>query len=261
MRPVLKYPGAKNRLTPWIIDYIPEHKVYVEPFAGSLAVLFAKERSHIETVNDINQDIVNFFRILRDQPEELKGLLQYTPYSRKEYELAYEPAEDPMERARRFAVKCWMSFAAGNRYKNGFKNGQQGSAPNPARAWAMLPETSEEAAKRLAGVQIECLPALELVQRYHSEDVFLYLDPPYLSDARNHNLYQYEMMKADHEELLQVIQHHPGKILISGYENNLYDEELKGWEKVQKQTTAENGASRTETLWMNYEIGQLRLDL
>lgn len=94
MRPVLKYPGAKNRLTPWIIDYIPEHKVYVEPFAGSLAVLFAKERSHIETVNDINQDVVNFFRILRDQPEELKRLLQYTPYSRKEYELAYEPAED-----------------------------------------------------------------------------------------------------------------------------------------------------------------------
>lgn len=105
---VLKYPGAKNRLAPWIVQYIPKHKVYLEPFAGSLAVLFHKPRCHIETVNDINEEVINFFRILRDFPEELERLLKCTPYSRTEYQRAFELTDDPMEKARRFCIRCWM---------------------------------------------------------------------------------------------------------------------------------------------------------
>ncbi len=151
MKSVLKYPGAKNRLASWICEYIPKHDVYLEPFGGSLAVLFNKQRSHIETVNDIDEEIVNFFRILRDRGEELERAIEFTPFSRSEYKASYESSEDELERARRFAVKCWMGFGCGNLYQNGFKSGQQTKSPNPARAWSELPETIRLAVERLKG--------------------------------------------------------------------------------------------------------------
>ena len=98
MKSVLKYPGAKNRLAPWICEYIPEHDVYLEPFAGSLAILFNKKRSHIETVNDMDEEIVNFFRILRDRSDELERAIEFTPYSRSEYRAAYKSSLDDLER-------------------------------------------------------------------------------------------------------------------------------------------------------------------
>ncbi len=261
MKSVLKYPGAKNRLAPWICSYIPEHKVYLEPFAGSLAVLFNKPKVHIETVNDMHDEVVNYFRMLRDSKEELQRLIKLTPYSRSEYEKAYEDTNDNIERARRFCVRCWMGFGSANLYKNGFKSGQQTHSPNPAKAWAELPETMELAAERLKGVQIEKLPATELIKRYDTQDVFIYADPPYLHGTRKNYLYKYEMSDKEHKELLQILVAHPGKVLLSGYDNNLYNNMLVGWKKVQKKTRAENGLARTETLWMNYELGQMELQL
>ena len=125
MKAVLKYPGAKNRIADWICSYIPEHKVYLEPYAGSLAVLFNKKPCHIETVNDLHGEVVNYFRILRDQPDKLSRLIELTPYSRAEYEKAYEQTDNEIERARRFCIRCWMGFGCSNIYKNGFKSGQQ----------------------------------------------------------------------------------------------------------------------------------------
>jgi len=259
MGAILKYPGAKNRLADWICSYIPKHDVYLEPFAGSLAVLFAKQRCHIETVNDLDGEIVNFFLVVRDYPEELKRKIELTPWSREEYINAYMPAEDIVERARRFCVRCWMGFGCGNLYQNGFKSGQQSHSPNPAAAWALLPETIELARKRLAGVQIENLPAVELLKRYDTEDVFAYLDPPYLRGIRKGHLYQYEMSDTGHEELLYIAVGHKGKIMISGYDSDMYNDILKGWNKVEKSTCAEGGLKRTEVLWMNYEIGQISM--
>lgn len=254
MKSVLKYPGAKNRLAPWICEYIPKHDVYLEPFAGSLAVLFNKQRSHIETVNDLDEEIVNFFRILRNRGEELEQLISLTPFSRREYESAYEFCGDELERARRFAVKCWMGFGCGNRYRNGFKSGQQTHSPNPAKAWSELPGTMKLATERLKGVQIENLPATELIKRYDTKDVFIYADPPYLNGTRKNYLYNYEMSDEDHVELLDLLVEHSGKILLSGYDNDLYNNALHGWNKVQKNTRAECGIKRTETLWMNYNV-------
>lgn len=263
MKSVLKYPGAKNRLASWICEYIPKHDVYMEPFAGSLAVLFNKQQSHIETVNDIDGEIVNFFRILRDRSEELERLIEFTSFSRLEYKAAYEFSEDDLERARRFAVRCWMGFGCGNLYQNGFKSGQQTNSPNPARAWSQLPETLRLAAERLKMVQIENLPAIELIKRYDTEDVFIYADPPYLHGVRKNYLYKYEMQDSEHEELLKVLFKHPGKILLSGYDNDMYNDMLPDWHKVQKHTRVEGGRARTETLWMNYEMeyGQISLIL
>lgn len=226
----------------------------IEPFAGSLAVLFNKQRSHIETVNDIDEEIVNFFRVLRDRSKELERVIEFTPFSRSEYKAAYELSEDELERARRFAVRCWMGFGCGNLYQNGFKSGQQTNSPNPAKAWGELPETLKMATERLKGVQIECLPAIELIKRYNTEDVFIYSDPPYLHETRKKYLYKYEMQDSEHEELLKAMVEHPGKILLSGYDNDMYNDILSGWHKVQKKTNAECGYSRMETLWMNYKI-------
>lgn len=259
LRSVLKYPGAKNRLAPWICEYIPEHKVYLEPYAGSLAVLFNKKRSHIETVNDLHEEVVNYFRVIRDNAEELKKLIELTPYSRNEYEKAYEKADNDIERARRFCVRCWMGFGCANLYKNGFKSGQQANSPNPAKSWSQLPEVMVNASERLKGVQIECLPALELIKRYSTQDVFMYIDPPYLHETRKKYLYKYEMEDYEHEELLKMLIKHPGKILLSGYESEMYNEYLAGWHKSHKSTRAESGLARIETLWMNYEIGQLEM--
>lgn len=261
MKSVLKYPGAKNRLAPWICEYIPEHDVYLEPFAGSLAVLFNKPRCHIETVNDLSGEVVNFFRMLRDRGDELKEKIWMTPYSREEYILAYRETTDELERARRWAVKCWMGFGCGNLYQNGFKSGQQRKSPNPARAWEELPATMEMAIDRLKGVQIENLPAVNLIKRYDTPDVFIYADPPYLHGTRKNYLYAHEMSDEEHEELLETLLNHPGKVLLSGYDSDLYNNMLGGWNKVQKNTRAEGGRKRTETLWMNYDIEEKQMSL
>lgn len=257
MRQVLKYPGAKSRISDWIISNMPNHKVYLEPFAGSLAVLLNKPRCHIETVNDLHGEVVNFFKILRDNPEELQMKIKLTPYSREEYDLAYQELENDIERARRFCVRCWQGFGCANLYHNGFKSGQQSNSPNPARAWAELPVIMLQAAERLKGVQIENLPAIEIIRRYNTEDVFIYADPPYLRETRKRYLYKHEMTDQEHVDLLSVLINHPGKIMISGYENDLYNKVLKGWRKVSKETLAEGGLKRVETLWMNYEDPQM----
>lgn len=261
MKAVLKYSGAKNRIASWICGYIPRHDVYLEPYAGSLAVFFNKERCHIETVNDLHGEMVNYFRVLRDNGEELQRLIELTPYSREEYEKAYEMSGNETERARRFCIRCWMGIGCANLYKNGFKNGQQSNSPNPAKAWARFPEVMKAAAKRLEGVQIECLPALELISRYDTEDVFMYIDPPYPHATRKNYLYKYEMEDCEHEDLLKTLVKHPGKVLLSGYENEMYTEYLSGWKKAHKKTRAECGVTRVETLWMNYDADQGQLSL
>lgn len=260
MNTVLKYPGAKNRLANWICSFIPEHEVYCEPFFGGGAVFFNKPRCHIETINDLHGEVVNYFKVLRDNGQELLELIDITPYSREEYDKSYELVESDsdLERARKFCVRCWQGFGCANLYHNGFKSGQQKKSPNPAKSWDKLPGTLFEAKERLKGVQIECLEAMELLKRYNTEDVFIYLDPPYLLDTRKGYLYKHEMSREQHIDLLEMIKNHPSKIMVSGYDNDLYNEYLVGWNKEQKKTNAEQGIERVETLWMNYDI-QMKL--
>lgn len=260
IKAILKYPGAKNRLADWICSYMPkQHKVYLELFAGSCAVLLHKERSHIETINDLDGEVVNFFRVLRNNPEELAWQILFTPYARDEYANAYMDGDGDVERARRFCVKCWQGFGCGNLYRNGFKSGQQSNSPNPARAWSELPENILLMSERFKGVQIENLPAVELLSRYDTEDVFIYADPPYPHETRKPHLYKHEMDNAEHEVLLKALINHPGKIMLSSYPNEMYDDILSGWRRVLKDTNAERGLKRTEVLYMNYSDEQISL--
>ncbi len=253
MNCVLKYPGAKNRIAPWIIENLPQHKIYVEPFFGSGAVFFKKELVYNNIINDVDEDIYNFFEVLRNDGMRLIEKIGMTPYSRLEYELTYSgDTECSIEKARRFAVKCWQGFGCGNKYKNGYRRGIGTTSPNPAKAWAELPVTLQMAIEKLKHAQIEHKNAVDLIADMKSTEALIYIDPPYILSTRKKNLYNHEMSDKEHEELLDVIIQSPCKIAISGYENDLYNTRLADWNKKHKKTLAECTIERTETLWMNY---------
>ena len=180
-------------------------------------------------------------------------LLELTPYSREEYNSSFDPTDDPIERARRFAVRCWQGFGSSNKYKNGFRSGIEKSSPFPPKYWNQIPEVLREASERLKNAQIENQDAMRLIERYDKEEVFIYADPPYLLDTRKGYLYEHEMTDEQHIELLKKLLRFRGKVMISGYDNELYNQILVGWNKAQTNAIAECSVKRTETIWMNYE--------
>ena len=272
MRAVFRYPGSKWGLVGWIIAHFPleyEKMVYLEPFAGSGAVFFNKNPGAVETVNDLDSDIVNLFRVLRDRPDELKRALELTPYSREEYDLAFEPTEDPLEKARRYMVKTTQAIGAKLNSKCGWRNHKQMKIGGTACKWNGITETIDEAAARLKGsttnlVQIEHMDALRLIERYNTPDALIYIDPPYVRSSRKSGaLYRFEMDDRQHVQLLEIITKSRAKIILSGYQNELYDRYLKGWktDSTMSQTTSTEMA--LETIWMNYTppYEQLRMQM
>jgi DNA adenine methylase len=260
MRQILKYPGSKWNIASQLAELIPEHHSYVEPYAGSMALLFSKPPSDIETVNDLDSDVTNLFRCIQKDSERLARLVMTTPFSREEYDRQFEIPEgaaiiDSYERAAWFLVRCWQGHGfRTNGYKVGWKNDVQGRERMYALwNWYRLPEWIIEITERLRTVQIENRPALEVIKRFNYENVFMYLDPPYLLGTRTAKQYAYEMTDADHEELLKTILQSRAKIMISGYESEMYNDYLQDWNKQQFRSCSEYGDSRTETIWMNYK--------
>ena len=259
MNAVLKYPGAKWSLAEWIISHFPPHHSYLEPFFGSGAVLFNKPRSNIETVNDLDGDVVNLFECIRRDPEKLGRMVYYTPYSRQEFERAYFPdhQEDPFDRALRFFVRCNQGYGLRtNETRVGWKNDIAArERAYAAKYWEELPEKIIEAAERLRGVQIENRPAEELIARFNEPDVLIYCDPPYVLSSRKSGRRQYahEMTDQDHEKLLAALKDHRGPVLISGYPSSLYDWELRDWNRETVTGRDQLGQRRQEILWMNFE--------
>lgn len=253
LRTIIKYPGAKWRIADWIIGHMPEHKSYLEPYFGSGAVFFRKPASRIETVNDLDSNVVNLFRCVRDNPGRLAALIAATPYSRQEYYSAFTAAtEDPFERARLYLLQCWQGHGFRTYCRSGWKNDVDGREYAYAvRYWNQLPEWIVQIVDRLKQAQIECMPAIDLIRRFNRPDVLIYADPPYLLSTRKmKKQYAYEMSEADHIELLETLIQHKGPVLISGYDNDLYDSFLQNWDKFQIETTAEKGLHRIETLWV-----------
>lgn len=257
MKNVLKYPGSKTRIAKWICKFIPEHEVYLEPFFGGGAVFFNKPPARIETINDLSAEVYNYFKVLREKPDKLIHLIRLTPYGRKEYDTCFENSADEVERARRFAVRCCQGFGCSNKYKNGFRSSIGKYSPRTTTFWNNFPETLKLASKRLLEAQIENQEAVKLIERYNKEEVFIYADPPYPHNTRKNYLYEHEMKDDEHIKLLETLKSHKGKVLISSYENSLYDEILNGWNKEFKNTTAEGSVKRKECLYMNYEIESL----
>lgn len=255
MNAILKYPGAKWRIAKWIIEHIPEHHSYVEPYFGSGAVFFNKSTSNIETINDLDEDIINFFRVIRDSPDELAYKIQMMPYSRAEYERSWSCSEQKssIEKALAFCVKINMSHGYKCNAKNGWKNDVQGRERAYAvQVWNKLPEVIVQAAKRLKEAQIEQRSALDVINRFNNPKCLIYCDPPYLLNTRSGKQYNIEMTDKDHEDLLYVLLNSKSKIMISGYESDLYNRLLKQWRRIEKENMTQSLRKRKEILWMNF---------
>ena len=261
MKAVIKYPGSKWSIANWIISYFPKHHSYLEPFFGSGAVLFNKPKSNIETVNDLDGNVVNLFEWIKKDQERLAHEIYFTPYARQVYENAFASVpEDSFGKAVNFYIRLNMGHGfRTNGEKVGWKNDVQGrERAYASQDWCNLPDKIIQAAERLRGVQIENKPAVELIKRFNFPNVLIYLDPPYVLNTRHGKQYRYEMNDVGHEELITVSKNHKGPVLISGYESELYNELLKDWHREETTCYSQIGSKRKEILWMNFEpSGQL----
>lgn len=256
-RPVLRYHGGKWLLAPWIIGHFPDHKIYTEAFGGAASVLLRKQRSYSEIYNDLDGEIVNLFRVLRNpsQARELVRLVTLTPYAREEFEESYLLDGDPIEQARRTLVRAYMGFGAfaacGNR--SGFRTGMRKSGTSADHDWMHYPKHLEAAIERLRGVTIESRPAIELLQFYDDPRTLHYVDPPYPEAQRgNYGAYRHEMSDDDHRALASVLHSLQGMVIVSGYACDLYDVELyPDWQRVTRSTHADGARDRIEVLWIS----------
>lgn len=263
-RPILRWHGGKWLLALWIIANFPPHRVYVEPFGGAWSVGFRKARAAAEVWNDLDGELVNLFRVLRDQVQaaQLVAALRLTPFARAEFFAAYEPSADPVERARRLIVRSFMghgSDSASGQYRTGFRANSNRSGSTPAVDWTNLPDSLDLAVARLRGVIIESRPALQVMATHDSSETLHYVDPPYLHETRarahrrtdNGGVYRHELSDQDHLELLSFLRGLQGMVVLSGYPSAIYDEALPGWTRIDRAALADGALPRTESIWLN----------
>lgn len=263
-RPVLRYHGSKWRIAPWIINYFPPHDCYVEPYCGGASVLMRKARAWIEVVNDLSEDVVNFFRVIREQPEDLVRLIEFTPYSKREWEIALEPHLDPVESARRFYVRSWLSIAGPTaQWRTGWRRQKIFTRENgrrrmtPAAVTFMQVDHLYEVANRLRGVQIECDEALDVITRYDAPATLFYIDPPYPASTRGRwykAAYEYEMTDDQHGVLARALQDLQGMAVVSGYQCALYDQLYSDWVRVEKRVRTQKSSTAMESLWLSPQL-------
>lgn len=252
MKSLLKYPGSKWKISEWILCHFPKHKVYLEPYFGSGACFFNKQPAYIETVNDLDGDIVNLFRVCRESPADLARLISLTPFSREEFADCYDRSDDPIEQARRTLVRYHQSFGSTNSSKNSWRNVQTYGGPRCATMWNDLPDTVQSVAARLKEAQIENTDAITLIERYNHPQTLIYIDPPYLTELRKPYMYKHEMTDNDHVKLLETIRKSKSMVILSGYDNELYNEALSDWYSDTYTSQAQTGQLRTEKIWMNF---------
>lgn len=276
------YYGGKLSHLSRLLPLLPKCHTYVEPFGGSAAVLLNREPSPVEVYNDLDGGVVNFFRVLRERPDELVSALELTPYSRAEFaEACLDLGGDELERARRFFVRIaqsrankplttggeWSysvgrSAAGASDWKYCISHNKRAMA-GAVSAWLTNVDGLSEVTARLRTVQIECLEALDCIRRYDHAGALIYADPPYLPDTRGDGAcYQHEMSKADHVELALELRSCAGQVAVSGYDHPLYETLYAGWFKTTWGARATTNhetvkGSRTEVLWTNYDPAEV----
>jgi len=263
--PVIRYHGGKFRLASWVMKHFPPHRIYVEPFGGAAGVLMQKPRAYSEVYNDLDDEMANLFRVMQDAGprRQLVELLAFTPYARTEFERAWQPAEDPVERARRLVIRAQMGFGSAGATKGttGFRIDTKREYETAQHVWAQYPANLAAVGMRLTGVLIENRPAIEILSGHDTPDTLFYVDPPYVHQTRcrisgkgSARGYRHEMDEADHRELLEALQAVRGMVVLSGYPHPIYDDTLQGWERrtTKARISAGRGtATRDEVLWLN----------
>lgn len=263
-RPVLRYPGGKFTIARWVISHFPAHDTYVELFGGAASVLLQKPRSSGEVYNDLCGDVVGVFRVLRDreQAAELIRRLELTPFAYDEYKRAFDPTDDPVERARRIIFRSFAGIGSDSvhRPNAGFrclKNKQSGVTA--ANEWSRYPVEVSRFVERLRAVTIEQRDALRLLDVYDREKTLFYADPPYLMTTRSSSsvLYSHEYTEDDHIQLAESLHGIRGMAIVSGYASELYDDLYGDWKRVERKAKAQNGLPRIECLWLSPNIKTL----
>ncbi|WP_405184230.1 DNA adenine methylase [Streptomyces albidoflavus] len=264
MKSPVPYFGSKQRIAPWIVSLLPDHAHYVEPFAGGLSVLLAKQPSAMETVNDLDGELMTFWRVLRDRPTDLIRACALTPHSRSELAAAHKPVDpgDDLETARRI----WCRLAqgrSGTLRQTGWRHyidpaGSSTGMPGYMDAYV---DRLAASAERLHHVSLEALPALDVITKYGgADDVLLYVDPPYLGTTRPWSNYRIEMSGAgEHRALAAALTDCRAAVVLSGYDSPLYAELYDGWRRYERTTMTGNAKAakaRVEVLWSNRALGE-----
>lgn len=266
-RPVLRWHGGKWKLAPWIIGHFPPHTTYIEPFGGAASVLLRKDRSDIEIYNDLDDELINLFRVLQDEAAaaRLVRAVDLTPFARAEFELSYDMAHEPVERARRFVARSFMGFgsnactaSARGSNSTGFRARSQHPRKQPAYEWTSYPAALQAIIARMKGVVVERMDAVTLIEDRDGAGVLFYVDPPYLPETRELGSkrarlgrYTHEMDAPGHDALLRCLADCRGMVVLSGYPAPKYDDALPGWRRVDTETHADGARDRTEVLWIN----------
>lgn len=259
-------------LAEWIISYFPQHRVYVEPYGGAASVLLRKARSYAEVYNDLDGEVVNVFRVVRDRGEELKRVLSVTPFAREEFGLSWYGSDDPLEQARRTIIRSFMGFASaavtlgrhvdksrGGKPGTGFRSNSNRSGTTPAHDWNNFADALEFHIERLRGVVIEKRDALEVMEAHDGPKTLHYVDPPYVHTTRDSGIdYAFEMDDDKHRELAKKLWGLKGMVIISGYQCDLYEEIYTGWNVVERDALADGALKRKEFLWFNKAAWEFR---
>lgn len=262
IRPIVKYHGGKGRLFKWILEYISDHKVYCEPFGGAASVLLNKVRSDVEVYNDLEPSIVNLFLVARDQPEELLKILKSVEYCKSTY-LSYRDLYfseefkglDPLNQAATTYIARRMS-RGGLCGTFSWSSRIYSTGPAEIHCWNSSLQNLERLSERLAGVEILNEDAMKVMERYDGPYTLFYLDPPYLHSTRvSTGVYQCEMNESDHKQLAEFCHKLTGKVILSGYPSELYDELYDGWEVCNKYAANHSSHKKVksrmkETLWL-----------
>ena len=258
--------GGKFSHLDWLLPLLPKTEHFCEPFGGSAAVLINRTPSPVETYNDLDGEVVLFFKVLREQPDKLIRSIGLTPFSRKEFEYAIEHEDDDklpeIERARLFFVRARQvrtglaQKATSGRWANCKLTSRAGMAGAVSR-WLGSVEGLSEIVGRLLRVQMENAPAVDVIKRYDSPQTLFYCDPPYTHDARGDiNAYKFEMTSDEHHALAEVLRSIKGMAAVSGYDSPLMRELYNGWHRIAGPVKSANSVRqpRQEILWVNYDI-------
>ncbi|MFJ7437786.1 DNA adenine methylase [Methylorubrum thiocyanatum] len=261
-RPMVRWLGGKWLMGPWIIEHLPPHECYVEPFGGSASVLMRKARAPVEVLGDLDDELLTLYRVVRDPvlAGRLYLAVTYTPFSDAEYRLAMRrlpPDADPVERARRLVARHAMQVSPDVRQSatagSGFRRYSGSSRRIAAMDWARFPDALADLTARLQGVIVERAPAVETLRRHDRPGMLAYVDPPYVHSTRQEvrKGYAHEMSDRDHEELLDCLLGLEGMAVVSGYASPLYDKALAGWRRVTRVVSDQARQRREEVLWIS----------
>lgn len=253
--------GGKSSKLKWLLPLLPQTKYFCEVFCGSAAVTLNKPPTSVDIINDISGDVVNFFRVLREQPQAFMEAVSLTPYAREEHKAckSLPLTSDPVEKARRFFVAARQSrMGIAEPGKAGWSFSKHASTSGVARAvssWLGGIERLPEMIDRLREVQVDQLSYATCIERYQHPDMLLYCDPPYdLSVRSAGSMYTHEFTEQDHRELARLLFSSPSKVAVSGYSSSMYEDMYQGWARHEAEFSSNNTSSnsRVEVLWTNY---------